>query len=129
MPDQDVSLRGRGDGHFYSIKKNNIVEVTAAGGPQQVGSGGSAASSRAPRASAGPSYLGVQHGGVQKHRASQAKPEKEYEVSPECVICMGAESSLVFVPCGHLCTCPSCGNRINTCCICRGPIASVVHKK
>ena len=48
----------------------------------------------------------------------------------ECVICMDATSSHVFVPCGHVCTCDSCSRSImassSTCPVCRTVATTVV---
>ena len=124
VPDENVRLVAQTSTHFYSIKRTNIVDVTEAAETSQgvqVGSHGRAASSSRD-------LHGSWDGGVKKHKAAKGKPVKEFEVSPECVICMGSESSLVFVPCGHLCTCPTCGNKIEKCCICRVLIDSVIDK-
>jgi hypothetical protein len=51
-----------------------------------------------------------------------------YETSPECVICMSADSDMIFVPCGHLCSCKTCGERLDKCCICRVAINQRVPK-
>ena len=51
-----------------------------------------------------------------------------YETSPECVICMSADSDVIFVPCGHLCSCQTCGQRLDKCCICRVAINQRVPK-
>lgn len=51
-----------------------------------------------------------------------------YETSPECVICMSADSDIIFVPCGHLCSCKTCGDRLDKCCICRVPINQQIPK-
>lgn len=48
--------------------------------------------------------------------------QKVWEVSKECVICMNAPSSTVFVPCGHFCCCGECCASLKDCCICRASI-------
>lgn len=42
----------------------------------------------------------------------------------DCVICYDSEAVMIFVPCGHLCTCESCSKKPNLlqCPICRGDI-------
>lgn len=40
----------------------------------------------------------------------------------DCVICYN-KCSTVFVPCGHLCCCSSCGANVSECPICREPIS------
>jgi hypothetical protein len=51
--------------------------------------------------------------------------ETIYE-SRECVICLGNPSEVVFSPCGHLCACKACGDRLEKCCICRVDIQAIV---
>lgn len=48
-----------------------------------------------------------------------------------CKICMEAPVDTVCTPCGHMCTCLSCGNRImertHSCPVCRADIEKLVH--
>jgi hypothetical protein len=44
----------------------------------------------------------------------------------ECVVCLDAPSSTLFVPCGHRILCASCAARVQTCPICRAVIAHTV---
>jgi hypothetical protein len=46
-----------------------------------------------------------------------------------CSICMDAEISHVFVPCGHFCTCITCARLCDRCPICRVPVGSVTDWK
>ena len=39
--------------------------------------------------------------------------------TPECVLCMDASVTRVFIPCGHACACRSCSKRCRRCPICR----------
>lgn len=39
-----------------------------------------------------------------------------------CVICLENEKNILFQPCCHLSTCPSCSVYFNTCPICRVPV-------
>ena len=36
-----------------------------------------------------------------------------------CKVCMGAPASVLFDPCGHLCTCWRCSSALNRCPMCR----------
>ena len=47
------------------------------------------------------------------------------ELSPErvCVVCMDAESTAVFLPCAHRCTCSECAVSLRECPLCRTPVA------
>ena len=52
----------------------------------------------------------------------------------ECVVCMDAARTHLFVPCGHQCVCAACAETLRRgkrpCPMCRGPIRDVikVHK-
>jgi hypothetical protein len=50
--------------------------------------------------------------------AAEVKPQ--ISKKSECVVCMHAENTHAFIPCGHRCVCTSCGTKCNNCCpICR----------
>ena len=52
----------------------------------------------------------------------------EVDSSPDCCICMSEEKSIVFMPCGHYCTCAECAQSINDKCpICRAKIGNYVR--
>jgi len=56
--------------------------------------------------------------------------QKEIERLQEarnCKICMENEASIVFLPCGHLCSCTSCAPALKTCAVCRTPIRGLVR--
>ena len=44
-----------------------------------------------------------------------------------CKVCMDSEVSIVFLPCGHLCCCPSCAPALRNCPICRQLIRGTVR--
>ena len=44
-----------------------------------------------------------------------------------CKICMVDNSSIVFLPCGHLVACAACSPALNICPICREPIKGIVR--
>ncbi len=52
--------------------------------------------------------------------------EHVWETSTECVICLSAESEMIFTPCGHRCSCRDCGTKLKDCCICRASIKSMI---
>lgn len=67
---------------------------------------------------------------------SQNKVESEVKVEipktssrnlEECVICLTEERQVACMPCGHLCSCVSCGYSTRTCPICRQKIQSFVR--
>lgn len=44
-----------------------------------------------------------------------------------CRVCMVQERGVVFLPCGHLATCPSCAASVTECVMCRTPIAGTLR--
>ena len=44
----------------------------------------------------------------------------------QCVMCLDATKTHIFVPCGHLCVCADCSNDGGTCPICRQQSTSVI---
>lgn len=46
--------------------------------------------------------------------------------SSECVICLERAREMVFIPCGHRCTCTECCKNVKTCPMCRVTIASYI---
>ncbi len=54
----------------------------------------------------------------------------EDEDSTECIVCMDSDKQMVFVPCGHYCTCVVCcksiKDQMGTCPLCRGNILDTV---
>lgn len=51
---------------------------------------------------------------------------KEDEGKEECKICMDNLVDCVLIECGHMIACRQCGDRLDTCPICRSPVARVV---
>jgi len=43
-----------------------------------------------------------------------------------CKICLEKEASIVFLPCGHLCSCENCAPALSVCAVCRAPIQGLV---
>jgi len=76
----------------------------------------------------------------QLHRKENELTEKERElkrlemnnrelqeaVPTPCAICLESLTDCTFLPCGHLCTCMSCGKQVMTCPLCRSWITSRV---
>ena len=54
-------------------------------------------------------------------------PGGEFEAEDECCVCMDAAIGARLEPCGHICLCVRCANRLSPpqCPLCRGPIAVV----
>ena len=44
-----------------------------------------------------------------------------------CKVCMKDEVSILFDPCGHICTCTKCSSGLNECPICRGKIIKKIR--
>ena len=49
----------------------------------------------------------------------QAEGEDVPEREDICVVCMEKPYDSVFIKCGHMCTCLSCGERAKKCPVCR----------
>ncbi|KFZ69146.1 E3 ubiquitin-protein ligase LRSAM1 [Podiceps cristatus] len=45
----------------------------------------------------------------------------------ECVVCMERETQMIFLPCGHVCCCQNCCERLHTCPLCRKDIAQRIR--
>jgi hypothetical protein len=65
----------------------------------------------------------------EEERATMIEALRVFEVdpAPECCICMSDDKSVIFIPCGHYCTCGSCAQRLmgtdgSKCPICRSMI-------
>ncbi|KAK2150814.1 hypothetical protein LSH36_387g02057 [Paralvinella palmiformis] len=43
-------------------------------------------------------------------------------INSECVICMDKQSSVLFLTCGHVCSCQECAEPLDDCPMCRGKI-------
>nr|XP_034334651.1 uncharacterized protein LOC117691871 isoform X3 [Crassostrea gigas] len=59
--------------------------------------------------------------------SSSQNPDLEQVVSElrqktKCKVCLDSELEVMFQPCNHLCCCRSCGERVETCPVCRSPI-------
>lgn len=56
----------------------------------------------------------------------KAKQQTEQAAGePECVVCMDAKCSRIFLPCHHICCCSVCSKQVNDCPSCRTPIQHV----
>lgn len=47
--------------------------------------------------------------------------------TPECVVCLERKSSVILLPCGHLCSCSQCNFDISQCPLCRADIITRVN--
>jgi len=47
--------------------------------------------------------------------------------SAECVICLERKCDIIFLPCGHLCSCSSCQTSLTTCPLCRANVLQRVR--
>jgi len=43
-----------------------------------------------------------------------------------CRVCLDRERGVVFIPCGHCVTCPTCAASVTECVVCRSPIQGTV---
>jgi hypothetical protein len=103
VPDSDIRLANRPNGKpYYSVKRSNIVVMTD----------------------------------VEKQQflnpiVTDLSTIKIFDAG-DCVICLSVESSVVFIPCGHRCTCPDCNatlKRTKFCCpVCREKITQDISE-
>ncbi|NXY34709.1 LRSM1 ligase, partial [Pomatorhinus ruficollis] len=49
------------------------------------------------------------------------------EKKSECVVCMEREPQMIFLPCGHVCCCQACCERLHACPLCRQDIAQPIR--
>ncbi|XP_030142761.4 E3 ubiquitin-protein ligase LRSAM1 isoform X3 [Taeniopygia guttata] len=49
------------------------------------------------------------------------------EKKSECVVCMEQEPQMIFLPCGHVCCCQGCCERLRSCPLCRQDIAQRIR--
>ncbi|KAJ7426757.1 E3 ubiquitin-protein ligase LRSAM1 [Willisornis vidua] len=56
-----------------------------------------------------------------------APPLQEEHRKAECVVCLEQEPQLIFLPCGHVCCCQSCCQRLLSCPLCRQDIAQRIR--
>ncbi|NXJ88433.1 LRSM1 ligase, partial [Corythaixoides concolor] len=49
------------------------------------------------------------------------------EKKSECVVCMERETRMIFLPCGHVCCCQTCCERLHACPLCRQDIAQRIR--
>uniref|UniRef100_A0A8C3D7M2 Leucine rich repeat and sterile alpha motif containing 1 n=1 Tax=Corvus moneduloides TaxID=1196302 RepID=A0A8C3D7M2_CORMO len=49
------------------------------------------------------------------------------EKKSECVVCMEQEPQTIFLPCGHVCCCQGCCERLHSCPLCRRDIAQRIR--
>lgn len=40
----------------------------------------------------------------------------------KCKVCLNSDIEIIFLPCGHVCSCFKCGINLKNCPICREPI-------
>ncbi|KAM5146828.1 E3 ubiquitin-protein ligase LRSAM1 isoform 2-T3 [Mantella aurantiaca] len=66
--------------------------------------------------------------------SSEPSPTAPCELLPdvassnaECVVCMEQEAQSIFIPCGHVCCCTSCGDALRACPLCRGDITQRIR--
>jgi len=61
----------------------------------------------------------------------QPTAPKEVEIyeEKECVICLDNLPDVIFLPCGHTCTCDKCGANLKECPLCRVEISSRLKMK
>ncbi|XP_060697267.1 E3 ubiquitin-protein ligase LRSAM1 isoform X2 [Hemiscyllium ocellatum] len=59
--------------------------------------------------------------------SSPAAVSEEVLAQSECVVCLERESQMIFLPCGHVCCCQTCGAELSTCPLCRKDIEQKIR--
>uniref|UniRef100_A0A8C5X725 Leucine rich repeat and sterile alpha motif containing 1 n=1 Tax=Malurus cyaneus samueli TaxID=2593467 RepID=A0A8C5X725_9PASS len=60
--------------------------------------------------------------------AGPTAPPLQWDQSKwECVVCMEQETQMIFLPCGHVCCCQRCCERLHSCPLCRQDIAQRIR--
>ncbi|XP_043575814.1 E3 ubiquitin-protein ligase LRSAM1 isoform X3 [Chiloscyllium plagiosum] len=59
--------------------------------------------------------------------SSPAAVSEEVLAQLECVVCLEQESQMIFLPCGHVCCCQTCGTELSTCPLCRKDIEQKIR--
>lgn len=101
--------------------------VPSGGGLDALLRGGSDARARPPPPAPAPAVAGgeqaVEELRQQLRRAIVATEDavEEARSSHNCVICMDAASSVVLLPCRHMCACVVCADKVRRCPLCREP--------
>lgn len=74
-------------------------------------------------------YYSVMTGIEEIPSATTADVAHVYEdtSSDECAICMVEPKGVVVAPCGHLYMCRGCGERVESCPICRGRVQGLIN--
>ncbi|XP_052711954.1 baculoviral IAP repeat-containing protein 7-B-like isoform X2 [Crassostrea angulata] len=75
---------------------------------------------REPHRNASPSYS--QNAESRRSRSQNPDLETENSRLRQCNVCLEADACIHFRPCGHLCCCEACANRVTTCPLCRANI-------
>ncbi|OWF56460.1 Baculoviral IAP repeat-containing protein 7-A [Mizuhopecten yessoensis] len=57
---------------------------------------------------------------------SLVNENRELREQKACKVCLDEEASIVFLPCGHLVTCPMCSSALRKCPVCRSYIRGTV---
>jgi hypothetical protein len=69
-------------------------------------------------------------GEVNKSSISKAKAVNE-AIDKECLVCLSENASSIIMPCGHMCICRDCGEKLKskkyTCPVCRGEIGNIIY--
>ena len=58
-----------------------------------------------------------------------AVPESTIGGETTCIVCMARPKSHIAVPCGHLCVCGVCAERMQDCPYCRASVQQWVHAR
>lgn len=70
---------------------------------------------------------GFEYDGKLSEENDKAAAEEDDNESNLCIVCMDNPVETVFLECGHLACCKTCGKKLNQCPICRNTITRVIN--
>ncbi|XP_069109875.1 baculoviral IAP repeat-containing protein 7-like [Argopecten irradians] len=127
----DLEERGEINDEDDEENQNKTSEITGKAG-YDIGTSGSTKSGKVrdqvPNSSAldnVKSQLAEEHSSA-KDIESLANENRELREQKICKVCLDEEASIVFLPCGHLVTCPMCASPLVKCPVCRTYIRGTV---
>lgn len=119
MTNEEAEDLGIGGATYYSLQRALQQQILGA----KLGGEGGNAEPSAPPDEDGPSAPPLQ----EFDDTSPSAPSAEGQfMEAECVVCLSNLCDVVFLPCGHVCTCSNCCAPLALCPMCRSEVASKI---
>ena len=113
--------KGKGGGSDAAGPSAEAPEVTPASSTEAEAAAGTTVEEAAPASPLGPPTA-VSLADVSFDTGRPAVPESTLGGETTCIVCFTRPKSHVAAPCGHLCACGSCSDKMQQCPICREPV-------